>query len=473
MPTLPVPFISLNKSADKTGLSSFTQGQMDGYFLPYDGPDGMKYMWCKRPGKTLFCNLAENGPVDGLHYWPRQQKLMAVSNGNVYQVTSIGGKTDVTGTATMVSRSRPSFADVAGTNIYAASGGKIGEYPAASTGTYLTDSQAPTTVNFLATINQTLVAQRVDSSRFDWSEVAAPTDWLGLYANAEAEPDLTKTMKVANNYLYFFGQNTIEIWRDDGETFVRELQGSIPRGTLAKHSVTNINGAFYFLDDTREVCRLNGFSPEVISNPSLSRYLRSFSTFSDALGDYLRVDGKHFYILSFPTEGKTLVFDIALNQWHEWSYWNPVLAQHEAWIGNCVAESPEWNKTLIGDRRTGKIWTMEGTTDDGADIRSVIRTDFVDRGKPDVWKFSHDLTLIFKRSDTNTTPKKMAIRWRDEGATEWNTTQEVEIEAQSQTELLVSLRRLGRYKRRQWEFIMSDSTQAALLSVTERFDYGR
>lgn len=473
MPTLPINFTSLNKSADKTGMSAFTQGQIDGYFLPYDGPDGMKYMWCKRPGKTLFCNLMENGPVDGLYHWTRQQKLIAVSNGKVFRIDSSGAKTDGTGTATMTSRVRPSFADVSGTNIYAASGGRIGEYPSASTGTYIADAQAPTTVNFLATINQTLVAQRAASSQFDWSEVAAPTNWLGLFANAEAEPDLTQAMKVANNYLYFFGQNTIEIWRDDGETFVRELQGSIPRGTLAKDSITNINGSFYFIDDTREVCRLNGFTPEVISNPSLSRYIRSFGTFSDAKGDYLRIEGKHFYIISFPVEGKTLVYDIALNQWYEWSYWNAITAQSEAWIGNCVAESPEWNKTLVGDRRTGKIWMMEGTTDDGSDIRSVIRTDFMDRGQSDNWKFCHDLTLIFKRSDTSTTPKTMFIRWRDEGSTDWSESREVEIEAQSHTELRVQTRRLGRYKRRQWEFVMSDPSQSALLSVTERFDYGR
>lgn len=472
MPTLQIPFTSLNKSVDKS-LSTFTQGQIDGYFLPYDSPDGTKFVWHKRPGKSLFCALGENGPVDGLHYWPRQQKLYSACNGKVFRITDTGTAADVTGTAAMVSRFRPSFADVAGTNLYIASGGKIGEFPAAGNGSYLADVDAPTAVNFLATVNQTLVAQRAAASRFDWSNSAAPTVWDGLFANAEAEPDVTQAMSIANNYLYFFGQNTTEVWRDDGTTFVRETQGAIARGTLAKHSVTNINGAHYFLDNTREVCRLNGFTPEVVSNPALSAYIRTFSTFADAIGDYLQTNGKHFYILSFPTEGKTLAHDLALNQWHEWSYWNPILAQHEAWIGNCLAEAPEWNKTLVGDRRTGNIWEIGGTTDGGDDIRTVIRTDFIDRGQPDNFKFSHDLTLIFKRADTATTPKKMLVRWRDEGSTDWDQGEEVEIEAQSKTELRVQIRRLGRYKRRQWEFVMADATQAALLSATERFDYGR
>jgi hypothetical protein len=61
---------------------------------------------------------------------------------------------------------------------------------------------------------------------------------------------------------------------------------------------------------------------ENISNPNLSRYLRSFISVSDAIGDYLFIDGKHFYMLTFPSEQKTIVYDIAMNQWYEWSYWN-------------------------------------------------------------------------------------------------------------------------------------------------------
>jgi hypothetical protein len=45
--------------------------------------------------------------------------------------------------------------------------------------------------------------------------------------------------------------------------------------------------------------------------------------FEDAIGDYLFIDGKHFYMLSFPGEQKTLVYDIAMNQWYEWSLLEP------------------------------------------------------------------------------------------------------------------------------------------------------
>jgi hypothetical protein len=369
---------------------------------------------------------------------------------------------------------RPTVADVSGTNLYMASSGKIGEF-STSTGAYLVDAQAPTAVRFLATINQTLVALRDNSEQFDWSDAGAPTSWTALNATNETLPDLSKAFKVANAYLYFWGQESLELWRDDGQTFVKEGQGAIQRGCLAPYSVTEVKGSFFWLDDTREVVQMQGLSVSVVSNPALTRYLRSFSTVADAKGDYLRISGKHFYVLSFPTEGKTLVYDITLSQWYEWSYWNSVTAEHDQFLANCIVEAPEWNKTLVGDRRTGKVYEISDTftSDDGDAIRTVLRTDFIDHGAPDTWKKSSKLVLVFKRADTATTPKVMLVRWRDEGTTDWSSAQEVELEAQGVTELKAEIRRLGRYKRRQWEFVISDETQAAMLSASETFDYGR
>ena len=474
MPTKPIPFAPLNKSIGKPAQSTFNQAQYDGYWQEYMSPDGMKYVWAKRPGKTLFCDLSEAAKVDGLYYWVRQNVTIAVCNGKVFSINSSGTATDITGTATMTAGNRPTFADVAGSSLYVASGGQIGAYPAAA-GAYLTDGDAPTAVRFVATINKTLVALRDDDERFDWADAAAPTTWAGEYSNAEAEPDLVKSMIVANNYLYFHGQNTIEAWRDDGTTFVRETQGAIQRGTLARYSVCNINGQIYCLDDTREVSRLNGFSVEVISNPALSRYMKSFTTVADAQGDYVKIEGRHFYVLSFPTELKTLVYDIGLNQWMEWSYWDDNASEHTAWVGNCTTDAFAWNKFLVGDRSSSKIYTFSGTTDNSDTIRTVLQTDFIDRGDPRINKFCHELNLVFKRVDTASTPKTFLINWRDDGETSWSDSreQEVEVEATNATEMTVDLRRLGHYKRRQWRIIITDATLSALVSIQERFDYGR
>jgi hypothetical protein len=473
MQYLPIPFTALDKSVDKTGQSTWHQGQFDGYWQKHNTADGPKFLWTKRPGLTEFCNLGESAKVDGLHYWTRQDVLAASCNGKMFSVTETGTKTDITGTASMTAGNRAIFADVLGSNLYAASGGQIGSYPSSGAGAYIVDAQAPTAVRFIGTINQVLVALKDDDERFDWATASDPTDWTGEYATTEAKPDLARSMLVANQYLIFHGQKTIEPWRDDGSSFVRELQGTVDIGTIARYSPTNINGTIYFFDSSYEISRLVGFQVENISNPNLSRYLRSFESVADAIGDYLFIDGKHFYMLTFPSEQKTIVYDIAMNQWYEWSYWNANIAERRAFKANCVAIPTEWKKTLIGDRANGKIYEMTGTTDDGDDINTVLVTDEIDRGYPDAWKFCSGIDLTFKRADTAQSPKKMSISWRDNGETAWSATEQVEIESIGKTTTRVHLRRLGAYKSRVWRFTMTDATQAALIEAKERFEIGR
>jgi hypothetical protein len=472
MPTLPIPFTSLDKSADKTGLSTWNQGQYNGYWSSYFSPDGPKMIWTKRPGLTEFLDLTDTAGIDGLHYWVRQDKLLSVCNGNVDLITEAAANTDITGTASMTAGAKPTFADMAGTSIYIASGGQIGAYAAAA-GAYLTDTDAPTTVQFVATINQILVALRTSSERFDWAASGDPTDWGGDYSNTETKPDLAKAMITANNYLYFPGANTCEIWRDDGVTFVKEVQAAISRGTASGDSVIEINGVLYWLDQNREIIALNGFSVSVLSNPSLTRYLQSFTTVSDAIGMFISVGGSPFYILTFPSEKKTIVYDTVLNQFYEWSYWDANLAEHVAWKGISATHAPKWNKTFVGDIANGKIYEFTGTSDDGDDIRTVLQGDFYDRGEPNRVKFCEEITLIFKRADTATTPKQMEISWRDDGATDWTGMRVVDIEGQGKTEVTVNETRLGSYTTRMWRFVMSDATTSALVSATERFSFGR
>jgi hypothetical protein len=476
MQYLPIPFTALDKSADKPGQSTWHQGQFDGYWQRHNTADGPRFLWTKRPGLTEFCNLGEGAPVNGLYFWTRQDRLFSVCNGKVFVITEAGAETHLTGAGSLESRqttgNRPTFADVLGTNLYIASGGKISEFTT-TTAAVLSDTDAPTAVRFIGTINQTLTALRDNSERFDWADATTPTVWSGEYATAQASPDLTRAMIIANQYLYFFGQNTIEAWRDDGSTFVRESQGAIEIGTLARYSVANILGALYFVDSSYEISRLQGFQVQNISNPNLSRYLRSFATVEDAIGDALFIDGKQFYILSFPGEQKTLVYDIAMNQWYEWSYWNQSTAEREMFSGLSVANANEWKKTFIGDRANGKVYEMTGTTDDGDDIKTEIITDEIDRGYPDQWKFCSEINLTFRRADTAQSPKKMSISWRDNGETAWSATEQVEIESIGKTTTRVNLRRLGAYKSRVWRFTMTDATQAALIEAKERFEIGR
>lgn len=480
MPYQPIPFTAMDLSVDKaTEAASYGQIQSDGYWKKYFSPDGPKFIWCKRPGLTTWADTGETSDIWDIWYAVRSDNIITShwSSGEVYKIArATGAATEITGTAAMNGTVRPSFAEApGGAYVYISSGGVVGRYPTASgTGAALTDADAPTAVCAVGFLNNTLIAANASSKRFDWSQAGSYTGWDGEYANTETTPGYNQRMIVADNYLWFFKEDGIEVWRDDGTTFVRESQGSIAVGCRNEASIKFINGSFYFMDNNLDIRRMTGFQwPETISNPALAGYISSITDFQNCEGHHLKWDGKDFYILQFwgsSSNVPCLVYDIEMGQWYRWGYYNA--GSYTRWpiSGICTDQYGVW---YAGDYDTGKVHKISGTQDLSADIYTRLRTDFIDRGTPDAYKFCHELTILMKRSSTSTTAKTMAVRYRDDGTQTWSTAQTVAIEAASTTELKVNLRRLGRYKRRQWEFLISDAGVASLVGAWERFEVGR
>ena len=65
----------------------------------------------------------------------------------------------------------------------------------------------------------------------------------------------------------------------------------------------------------------------------------------------------------------------------------------------------------------------------------------------------------------------MTIRFRDDGKTTWGNERTVSLSQIGDTEFRGHLNRLGSYYSRQYEFVLSDDTPLALVSVEENFDY--
>jgi len=478
MPYQPIPLNSLDLSVDKySELATYGQMQMDGYWKRYISPDGPKFIWTKRPGLTAWADTTDSAAIWDLFYTNKNDFILAVDvDGSVWKIKpSTAAVTDITGTAAMDGAGRPSFAEYpGGANVAISNLKKIGVYPIApSTGAYQSDADCPTTVRSVAVLNNILLASNAGSRRFDWSAAGTYSQWDGEYANTETAPGEIKRMIAADNYLWFFKTDALEVWRDDGTTFVRESQGSIRVGCTNEDSIVYISGSFYFLDNNLDVRRLSGFSwPETISNPFLSNYIANITDFSEVQGHHLRWDGKDFYILQFvsSTNCPCLVYDIELGQWYQWGYYSAGAYQRWPIRGICTADNGIW---YAGDYGDGLIHKITGTQDLGVDIYTRLRTDFIDRGAPDTYKFCNEITLLMKRSSTAATAKTISVRYRDDGTQTWSTAVTAAIEAASTTELKVNLRRLGRYKRRQWEFLISDATVASLVGAWERFEVGR
>lgn len=466
---LPITAID-EKQSDEIGLTTFGRAQVNLVYTLGADSDGNPTLMChKRPGLQSWANLNELVKVDGLYWWARQKKIIATCNGKTFFVNQDGTWINHTGTGTMIQGVRPTYADVDGTTLFQASSGKIGKYPTVGGGAYLTDLDAPEFCTHIATLNKTLIALRNNSERFDWANVAAPDTWDSKFASSEAATDLARGLFTANSEIYIPGETTLEIWRDTGTTFVRSL-GAIQVGTNSPYSFAFYQGTAFWLSNNREVMILDpaGRTPKVISQP-YARYLHNLSTINDAIGDFVQVDGKNFYILTFPIANKTIVYDILLDRWSEWA------TNGNRFIGNCYAMARDWGFTVVGDSSTGKLYKISESyqTDDTLPITTTLRTDVITHGSAEVPKFSNKLKFRFKRTKTTGTPTTMTIRYRDDGDITWKNTRTITIESTTNTDLLTEIRGLGRYFSRQYEITLGNNTDVALIEVEETFDYGR
>jgi hypothetical protein len=288
----------------------------------------------------------------------------------------------------------------------------------------------------VAFLDRYLLANEVGSANFHFSYVNVPTQWDAEYAVPEAKMDDLSALLVEDLKIALMGEKTLEVWYDDGSTpFVREPQGYVSRGTVAKYSFVwcESQNTFVWMDENRQVVMLNGLTPITLSGV-MSKYIEGFTSVTDALGDAVVIGGRPYYILSFPTEGKTLVVDFNSKQWYEWGYWKSATATYE---------------------------------------RFRVRTAHYNHGTEEKLKFSNKLTFRLKRTSvvsTDATPD-LLVKYRDNGSTSWKNEHTVTLQQIGDTEFRASISRLGSYYSRQYQLVLSDAFPLCIVSMEETFDY--
>jgi YVTN family beta-propeller protein len=195
-------------------------------------------------------------------------------------------------------------------------------------------------------------------------------------------------MAVVNNHneLWLIGEYSTEIWYDAGSgtpPFARMSGGIIDYGTYAPYSVARGSNTLFWLVNQRNgdtgtfigVGMANGYGMEIISPTAINYQISKYSVVSDAIGYCYADKGHEFYVLTFPTENATWVYDNTTKLWHERSYYSGspyVIGRHH---GSCYTYA--WGKHFIGSYNDGKIYEMSENylDDDGTPIAS-IRTFF-------------------------------------------------------------------------------------------------
>lgn len=285
--------------------------------------------------------------------------------------------------------------------------------------------------------------------------------------SAEAVPDPVVALHQNTGELFCFGVASLQVFDPDptavfAPAVTRELGNSAP------YSVIRLNQQFAWLDNLRRFVLSDARTDSVISDP-IKQTLDSLTRVDDCFG-YRVISGPlDALVWTFPTDGRTFAFQQG-SAWSEWQGWD---AEVNNWGPLNVLShtlSPTTHDNLVGTRdgHVGRF-SLDEATDLGQPINARVETGFLSRGT-DARKKCNCVYLSLRRgSGTGQSAPLAYLSFRDEPGP-YSSRLELDLGLTGDREIVLALRSLGVYRRRQWKFEFSGSEPLELVRVTEDYD---
>ena len=338
---------------------------------------------------------------------------------------------------------------------------------------YDTDTELLTHItdpNFFAdrsvtSLNQIFWTNKPNSNEIVGSETANGLVWPPLrFASAEQNPDVLRFVTSKRSALWLMGSRTIEKWQvdvNDVNVPVRPILGAtIPRGVGSPDSVEVWEDSIFFLADDFTVWMIQGSSPQKISDLNLEYAIKGdgqlppYQAPERARAFFMDHPVHKHYVLTFPVDDVTWVFDVRTKQWHIRETFNI-----NRWRGN--ASILALDNVLVGDYRNGKIysWVEDEFTDNGETISVEMVIPAIK--SPDGSLFINEIELF---PEVGTAPlglpdPKIQIKYSRDGGRTYKSKSDVTFGERGNYQKRVRRRQLGRTKQGfnfVLKFIMTD-----------------
>ncbi len=282
------------------------------------------------------------------------------------------------------------------------------------------------------------------------------------FASAESKPDDLVRVFSDHSELWLFGVETIEVWYNSGAAdfpFARISGAVIERGCGAADSVAKEDNTVFWLGDDGIVYRADGYTPKRISTHAIEFAIAGYSTTSDAYGFVYDSEGHKFYVLTFPSNGATWVFDIATGLWHERESFGL-----NRWRVNSFAFNFE--KNLVGDFENGKIYELDlDTYDENGEILQKIAVSAPlanENMRFIVDKFTLELDVGVGLTLGQGKDPQVMMQWSDDGGYTWSNEYWRDIGKKGEYTTEVRWRALGQTRQRMFRTIISDPIKVAI-----------
>ena len=364
----------------------------------------------RRPGLWRYWLTGDMADVDGVYWWREKHILIIVCMGRVWAMMQKDTQP--------VELSTPEFRMVIGNNVsFAASNNTLLMANGAEMYLWLgdpsvaiqkvADPSLPPKVSCVCFIEARFLALEADSPRVYITEgllIANTTPvWKPtFFTMANSNENI---IWIAANYgvneLLLIAQHSSEPWYFTG---VESGPQDVPfapiggagstRGCAARGSPVLAANTWFWLDHERKVIQIEGRSPTIVSW-AIDRVLQTYDRVDDAIGSWY---GPRWYILSFPTQRVTWVYDIMSKGWHSWGFWNHETGNYDNWLGKQVVYADAWNYWIVAGRDSGRIYIADKRlqADDFQSIRMHYRSGHLHYGTMKR-KFCKELRIELKR----------------------------------------------------------------------------
>jgi hypothetical protein len=308
---------------------------------------------------------------------------------------------------------------------------------------------------------------------------SAPFDasvWDPLdFASKEGQADALVYMLSDHQDLWLFGSDTAEVWRNNyssaPETFPweRDPGAFIHYGNRAPWATVRMPyGVAWLSGDTRGTLFAvwaQGYQPKRISTPAVEAAWASYTSPMDAEAYTYVEDGHFFWVITFPNDDATWVFDATTGLWHERARWDGSQFRRDRTRGHAFVHG----KHLVGDFGSGTIYEMSLTipSDAGTPIRRLRRAPYLVEEELRIYHHRFELLLeVSAASD-------VTLQWSDDGAKTFTPGKTVSTGPPANDQRVI-WRRLGEARHRVYQVSITSSTaRVALLDAHLRLTVGQ
>jgi hypothetical protein len=363
-----------------SGLSSKSltvsdQRRVNVYYEIREDDEKAKIAIYGTPGLSLFAAL----PSIVRGWWVFKNKIVAAAGSGVYTIdanatiVNIGSLQTSSGLVSMIDN---------GVLLFIVDGTKCYGWDGTTFTSPLTDTNIPNGATTVA-YNDTFFI--CDNPGVNGQYSVSPsiytvgTPWVGLaIGNASSNPDSLVAVDTDHGYLICWGNNSIEWHQDVGTSplpYTPIVGATQQVGLAAKFSRAKFDNTIAFLGTNLQgqysVYKFNGFQPVAISTKDIDSFFDDFSTVSDATAISYQWDGHPFYLLTFPTAGRSFLYDGATNIWSEQQTGVGLINRY---VGNLNLVFG--GQIYISDYSNGNIYRLndESYTDNGTPIMRLIQT---------------------------------------------------------------------------------------------------